>query len=217
MKIWAILGLLSFSSYMYSAKVGITFFILTILYILNDIGLFRSAQLGKGYFRSTSIVFKEYIGDYKKIGNSFSELCNISKEVNGKQMIGIYYDNPQNVRDVNKCRAIIGLMTKTQVPEDKLASLGMKQAFLPDTECIQWYFKLKFNILPLMLIGIKKFYGSLGNILKDQSLQKVFSLDISKPFYAIEVYDEKTINFYVPLKNHEKFFLHSQDNLTKNE
>jgi hypothetical protein len=217
MKIWAILGFLSLGLYFYSAKIGITFLVLTILYILNDIGLFRSANLGKGYFRSTNVVYKEYIGDYKKIGNAFCELSDAAKEVNSKQMIGIYYDNPENMKDVNLCRAIVGVMSKTPLAEDKLASLGMKQTTLPDTECIQWYFKLKFYVLPLMLIGIKKFYGSLNEIMKDKSLQKVFSFDITKPIYSIEVCDQKTINFYIPLKNHEKFFHHSQDNLTKNE
>jgi hypothetical protein len=215
MKIWLTLGLLSFGLYFYSAKVGITFLIVTVLYILNDIGLFKSAQLGKGYFRGTSIVYKEFVGNYTKIGQAFGELCNVGKEVDSKNMIGIYYDNPTNMKDQNNCRAVVGLLTKTQLSEEKLVSFGMKQATLPDTECIQWYFKLKFYILPLMIIGMKKFYGSLQNIIKDSSLQKIYSLDITKPLYSIEVYDSKTINFYIPLKNQEKFFLHTQDNLDK--
>jgi len=68
-----------------------------------------------------------------------------------------------------------------------------------------------------MVIGIFKFYKSLIQNLSDNYFKKMYKVS-GDPKTTIEIYsNDSKVEFYLPLFNHEKFFVYKYDEKPKNE
>jgi hypothetical protein len=221
---WFILLLIDFLFFVFiSFKASFFFFIfITMLYIWK-MGIFRGIHFQQSIFSHAEIYYIEYTGDYYQIYRELEKLMLIINKFNLSRIsystFGFYYDNPKKI-EASKCRAVIGIMKEIKNPSinstlakkeegfiEYLVRNSFKKATIPETESLFAYFPY---INPLSkVVGINKFYSTLDSSLQSEEFKKNFNMDRKKYKVSIEVYKGNTLFFYVPLKNHERFNLHS--------
>ena len=82
----------------------------------------------------------------------------------GKVMFGMYYDNPQKVKDPTKMRAVVGFLFKSKDQSEKdliiehLGRLGMKYANFDKTKCLFTTFEVKFPAIVSYMVAPAQFY-----------------------------------------------------------
>lgn len=208
----------------YSYSFRAFFFGLSFIFLMYiwDIGLFKGIKFYKGMFKNSEIFYTEYIGEYYQINKEFVKLNLIIQKFNLNKKFystfGIYYDDPKKV-DPKKCRAVIGILKETDISlrpsvaakdeelTNYLISNNFRRAILPESESIISTFPY---INPMsMMIGIKKFYSYLNSGLNSDEFKKTYKIDRKIYKFSVEVYQDEQIFFYIPLKNHDKFNLHS--------
>ncbi len=183
------------------------------LYFIYQLKLFQSIKFSLGYFPETELFYGEYLGEYKNIGNKFLELTQILmkfqiNDANYSQ-VGIYYDNPEKVKDPKKCRAVYGIARTDQGThgkdlEDYLLKSGFKKAVIPGTQCLTSLFEYVYKIS--MIIGIVKYYKALTKNMGDEGFKRQFT--VRGNFQgSVEVYTDKSIQFFMPYENEAKFNL----------
>ena len=182
-----------------------------------DLGLFSSLKIYTGSFLDCEYYYKEYQGEYKNIGNNFCELNSILKKFKlenneNYSTMGIYYDSPEKIVDLQKSRALFGIKRiniddkdKTQNSfEEFLIEKGFKKSLIPFTNCLISSFVMKYKIA--MLIGIQKFYSLLKTSLKNVDFKRQYNIK-EEVGPAVEVYSENEIKFFIPIRNIDKFNL----------
>jgi hypothetical protein len=208
--------------YSYSFRAFLIGLSIIFLKYIWDTGLFQGIKFYKGVFKNSEIFYTEYVGEYYQISKEFVKLNLIISKFNlNKQYystFGIYYDDPKKV-DSKKCRALIGIIKETDSTmrpsalakdedlTDYLITNSFKRAILPDSESLVATFPY-INTMSMM-IGIKKFYSSLDSGLNSEEFKKMYNIDRKKFKFSVEIYRDQEIFFYIPLKNHDKFNLHS--------
>ena len=75
-------------------------------------GFHHSIQVNEITLPPKVLLYKEYTGDYRKIGEAFTTLDKeLSQfDVKSYQSFGLYYDNPNLLADFSQSRAIIGIL-----------------------------------------------------------------------------------------------------------
>jgi hypothetical protein len=221
---WILLFILDLMIYWFhSFKMGAIFFVILFCKILWDIGFFKSVIFNARTLNRTEIYYKEFTGNYKNIGKEFEKLTllitkfKLSKDI--FSTFGLYYDNPKEVNP-DQCRAIIGIISypgsektdlnEINIPEDMidfLISFNFKKSTFPETPSIYTSFPF-VNVLSIFM-AIKKVYSQFER--KKPILMKEFNLDIKscKEQCSLEIYSQDAIHFYFPLKNKDRFRLHS--------
>ena len=213
--------------YFVSFRAGIMSLSMIFLKFIYDLGLFSSIKFYRGNFSQTEFFYKEFQDEYKNIGPYYVKL----HEILGKfklagndciSTIGIYYDNPREVKDPKLCRAVYGISKKIvdqlkpghsnkdsneSQMEEYLLENGFKKTVLPDTISLTASFYYKFQMS--VLIGIMKFYSALTTNLKSEEFKRQYGIKDSNPHFSVEVYDRNEIKFYIPTKNHDKFLISS--------
>jgi hypothetical protein len=218
--IWILIGLIDLLSYLFiSFHAGSIVFILCFLYILWEIGLFTGIKFTKGIFKECEIYYYEYVGEYFLIGKELEKLDLILKKFHSEKLgfipFAIYYDDPEKVKP-KTCRAVIGLMRRnleieiTKEQEEVITYMkenNLKKCNIPDSLSICSF----FHILNTMskVLGIRKIYTALHANMKNENWKKQFELKEESIPCSVEVYEKNIIEFYVPLKNQERFNLHS--------
>jgi hypothetical protein len=200
-----------------SFKSSLIFFIFIGIVYTTQMGLFRNFSFTSKIFKNSEIYYVDYIGDYQQIYREFEKFKFLMRKFNlGRHtysIFGIYYDDPNKV-ETNKCRAVIGIIK--EVNEQKISNKeedfityltnnNFKRGMLPDTESIVAEFK--FNNPMSMVVGTQKFYRAIKSSMKSDEFRKKYNIEKSKFKLSIEVYADKKVNFYIPLKNHDKFKL----------
>lgn len=127
-------------------------FVLAILIsFLIYIGLFHPISLVPSKLGPYTIFYLEYIGPYHKIGPIF---VNVAKDTRAffkfALPFGIYYDNPNNIADKSKCRAVVGIILNSgeaDIEEKKTefqkSHTKYKFGELPIVDCIKTEFPWK--------------------------------------------------------------------------
>lgn len=139
------------------------------------------------------ILYKVYQGSYYKISSSLDKIISKSKEIFKKdqsniKFFGVYYDNPNNLKDINKCRAIIGILynqnneNKIQFNAEEFIKENKDYHYkaLPSFKSIGCIFPL-FNYFT-MLINIIRGYPA---IMKYAEEKKIKDLQA----FSMEMYD----------------------------
>lgn len=206
----------------FSLKVAILGLIALFLKWLYDMGIFTSITFFIGNFNKAQVFFTDYTGPYHDIGKKFEQVSGIISKFNLDETytpFGIYYDDPKVV-EPTKCRAVVGILKKCSMdlrstmnkqasPElmEYLLSNGFKSGILSDTASVMsnFYYINKMS----MMLGTKKFYSALEKNLNDSEFTKTFNIDKAKISCFVEVYTKNNIYFYIPVKNHEQFNLHT--------
>jgi hypothetical protein len=220
--IYFVIDLIFFS--FFSNKVGLIGLVLIFLKIILDTGILKGIKFYKSIIKNSEIFYIEHVGEYNEIHKEMQKLDLIMKKFNLNELystFGIYYDDPDKVNPKD-CRAVIGIirekeneMRKSAILRDEnltdyLISNNFKKGILPDTEAVLATFK---NNNPLcMMVGIKKFYAALKSGLKSEEFRKMYNIDRNKYKCSLEIYHSKykEIHFLIPLKNHDKFNLHTR-------
>jgi DNA gyrase inhibitor GyrI len=210
---WFYLGLLDLAILYLAPKIGSVFFIILFLKILSDLNVFRRVNIGKTYFPGYEIYYREFVGNYKNIANSF---INLRKDLGltcDAHTLGIYYDNPKEC-DPNKCRAIVALINDKNYnfSDEQLNSLGLKKTKLPSVECLSEYFSLVS--LAFVMIPIKKFYSAFVKFMNDKESVKRYHFEPRANFFSVEVYRKDRVTFYVPTKHNDEFLIHTGGSTT---
>lgn len=198
----------------FSFKTGLMFSSLLFFKFLWDCGLFTKIYFFKGNLNNCDIYYYEYTGEYQFLNKEFSKISTLMNKFKLNKLFssfGIYYDDPSKV-DPKKCRAVVGIMQHQTTENykdffDYLLENSFKKAYLPITPAICSTFPLK-NMISLM-IGIKKHYSTLKEKLKNEEFQREFDIDDKRMKLSVEVYRNSQMEFYIPTKNLDKFYLHS--------
>ena len=132
------------------------------------------------------------------------------------RLLGIYYDDPSNLVNRSKMRAVIGfyLDEPNEEIETYFKNKGYKRAELPTVPTITGQMEDKCG-LSHMLAPLK-FYKSLAYHIKENKSKYSGKADFSKGIGpSFEVYEDKTMKYYWPFEEQEKFQLseHPQPDL----
>lgn len=85
--------------------------ILIILVFLAYMGVFTKLRVIRTKLGPLKIFYLEYIGEYKKIGPKYNKICtDMSIYFKFARPVGIFYDSPDQIEDLSKCRAVIGFL-----------------------------------------------------------------------------------------------------------
>lgn len=182
-------------------------------------GLFKGINIYTNYLFEGVLYSKEYEGSYDNLGKIFEEMKTIIKKFKKEKhylLMGIYYDNPANKKtDPNKCRATIGIFRKKiggsfKIDEDLesyvLSECNLQKHMIPKVKAL--YGKWEYKNSLVMQRGISKFYTNLFANLQKPSYCKTYKIEKEKLTCAIELYEKKKINFYVPLEKMDEFKLY---------
>ena len=194
-----------------------------IVRFLHSLGILRSPKIFKGAFNEGVAYLKDYKGSYRNKA-AFEEASQIIKKFNLKDfsVIGIFYDRPNETKE-NEFRYSVGVFRKNigfpePVPEEfeiYCKTNNYYSAEFPVTTSLysMWDYSNKLS----MVIGIFKFYKSLIQNLSDNYFKKMYKVS-GDPKTTIEIYsNDSKVEFYLPLFNHEKFFVYKYDEKPKNE
>lgn len=208
-KFWFILIPFNILSYLlFSFKTGAVVFILSFLYSLWRIGLFRSIIFLRNNFEECLVYYYDYVGEYYNISKEFEKISILTQKYKLKHAIpfGIYYDDPRKV-DPKTCRAVVGILKRGGKQEEDweiLKESNYRKDYIPTSLCLSANFP-HVNSMSLV-IGIKKFYNSLRTNIKKESWRNAYGLKEDIPC-SVEIYGESLLEFFVPIENAEEFNL----------
>lgn len=195
--------------------------LVALYFILKKLGFFRGVAIHTGNNAEGVYYFKNFEGNYEKLGGLIEEMKGIIKKFKKENkyfILGIYYDNAINPSykktDPNKCRATIGIFKKKLSSKFKIDEeletyvtndLKLNKTMLPKVKCLlaEWTYSNKIA----MMKGMKVFYDQLFANLQQESYCNSLHIDKSALSCAYEVYEHKKIMFYVPTENISEFML----------
>lgn len=174
-------------------------------------GVFRSIDIVEKRFEGGTLFYTDYLGHIRNIGSRFQQICADSSKVFGRvedgvSPTGIYYDDPNSIRDPDRLRACTGLMVKPALlnadVEKQLISLGYKKAILPAVGSIYGKFPAKLGLS--CVLGAMKFYPGLYKFVADNQ-EKYSKADMSQEGGSIEVIEGGWIHYYFPYEKYTEF------------
>ena len=121
---------------------------------------------------------------FQKIDGIIKENRSAHKAFNrqGKLMFGMYYDNPDRVKDVNKMRAVVGFLfspkdeTERDLILEHLGRLGLKYARISETKALYTVFEVKFPSIISYMVAPSQFYNEVEKyIRKRRKLREMLS------------------------------------------
>jgi hypothetical protein len=182
-----------FSTYKYTI-IFLLFWIFIYLFgfFLTSIGM--DIDLVK--LENSEIYYQEYTGDYAKLFSRLSEFNKIKRKFklscNEYSPFGIFYDDPFNVADLNKCRAVVGIIkhpekfissldpnfknienksiqnknseTNEKELKEYLKNQNFKFTRLLDSQCIQGSYLSMFSVQNSLFIWISKLITEMSNL-----------------------------------------------------
>ena len=202
-------------------RAGIISLFIVIYRLLSIFGITTTPQIFQNHFSSGICYVKNYTGSYSSHVDAFINVDKIIKEknLNDFSIIGLYYDNPETVKE-DKLRCSIGLYIKNEggcslSPEDEkfLINDGFKKHELVDSKSLYicWNYINVFS----MMIGIRKCYALMRKKMKSKHFMESFQIKEEQIKVSIEIYDNfygnKNIHFYVPFENGDKFLIYQND------
>jgi hypothetical protein len=217
---WIFILFIDFLIFLFiSFKASFIFFIISGTIFIWRMGFFRRILFNTGVLKEIDIYYKEYTGDYYYIYEEYEKIDLIINRLklnkNEYFPFGLYYDDPKKT-EASKCRAIVGIIKEIKEKENKkeenntescVISKGYKKSNLPETDCLFSFFEF---INPMSkVLGINKFYSTLESSLQSEQFRKTFNIDKKKYKLSVEIYKGDKVFFFVPLKNYERFNLHS--------
>lgn len=154
-----------------SLLVLLSVFVLTILLALIYFGLFDEIEVKVGgppfEFGGRRIAYKRAKGKYNEAGSLFTEVCSLVPKLDS---VGLYFDDPETVKDVNKCRFIVGAILGNEEPQCQqdqklLVSKGFHLALLPDVDHVV-YSTFPFKGIVSVVIAVRRVYPRLKEYIK---------------------------------------------------
>jgi hypothetical protein len=216
--------LLFFSSYKYTI-IYLLFWIFVYLFgfFFTSIGL----DLDVTKLDKSEIFYQEFTGDYSKLYNKLSDFQIIKKKFKLAPLdyypFGIFYDDPTEVNDVTKCRAVYGIIKFSKEENKELLIFCKNENFkydtIPETQCFNGnYFSMfhlqnSFIFIAKLIIEMTnmKFFRRLFLPRWKENKVKMARINYRKHYGVLEIIRENKIDMYVPVENEKKFLFHSID------
>jgi len=174
----------------------------------------------------SDVVYIQNVGDYKKMYYKLPEFGKIKKmfKLNEHYLpFGIFYDNPDKIENVNKCRSVYGIIkdkTKEKSPMHKemidyLSKNGFKTGTLPKSECFKGFYSSWFNVqnsfIFIASVIIKfvnyKFFSRLFTPKWKINKVKIARKNYFKKHGVLEIFRPYEINLFIPVENENEFLL----------
>ena len=196
---------------------------------LNMFSFFCTSQGIELYFESikeSEILYKEYTGDYQKIYYKLSEFHIIKQlfKLNDSYLpFGIFYDNPQKVDSVIKCRAVCGIIREKESEKslyhkemlEFLNKNGYKLRSIPQAECLKGtyesWFSLQNSYIFIARIIIKiinyKFFSRMFMPKWKINKIKIARKNYKKKYGVLEIIRSYKTDFFIPVERENQFIL----------
>jgi len=183
--------------------------LLTIFFTLLYLGYFSNVEVKAGSspipFANKTFVYKSFKDNYSGIGYQFTVLHNLTacqpddlrKKLSDAVAVGIYYDEPNAVKD--ECRFTVGLLLVGQSDCEQVKELFKEQNYefttFPDVDnVVSATFPFKGSVsIP---IAIRAVYPRLNEFIKEK---KLFA------YPSMEFYEKDIIHFILPLDKQKEF------------
>ena len=186
------------------------------------LGFFKKMQINESVFPGGTFIYSDWKGEIKSVGEAFG---NISAEfvrirdaskipIRGHPM-GIYYDDPSNLKNPSDFRACIGfLINKSEEGANQLIETfrneGFKCVDVPRVQTIHGDFPLKVRMISYPMGAMKFYPASLRYIGEHkQKYENLFKQNSNQDSGSIELTIDNTIHFHWPMELREKFALSS--------
>ena len=158
----------------------------------------REREMGPFYF-----AFDKHQGEYQKIGPVFSKLYYrlMNDNIESKQGLGIYFDNPRVVEKIN-LRSIAACIVDGSKPENRsVLERKYMTGEIPKSVCAVAEFPYKGNLS--VFLGVMRVYPKLMAWLSekkcpDMPLLELYDQEAGKIFYIAP--------FHLPAEDFRKFF-----------
>lgn len=219
MKSWSIIFLVTIISHLYLPVIITIPVLLFLIYkILSDLHVIGKAKFALLTLKKGKYYFKNYKGEYSKLGNEFNKFSSILEKFKLNNtydinLFGIYYDDPKKV-PLEECRAVIGIVIINDSIfkdlEEFLQAEKYKFVEIEHTSSVVSRYNLAHN--SFIFFAIKQFYKCLEMKLNDEEFLKRYKIsDKNKIPGVIEIYKNNMIEFYIPIVNEENFKLYKEE------
>jgi hypothetical protein len=179
---------------------GVALVISSVLIFMGYIGFFAKINIEDKEEGGYTVVGKEFVGEYSKVGKSMLDVDKELKNVGiaSTKGFGIYYDDPQKVPS-DKCRSLVGdiLEEKDLNRIEELKGKGFKVDTITRISSIVAYFPIKSSWS--YMIGPMKVYPEFSKYISEKKY---------KTTKSIEIYDvpNKKIIFIMPYSKQESSY-----------
>ncbi|KAL4489784.1 hypothetical protein ABPG72_022424 [Tetrahymena utriculariae] len=169
-------------------------------------GAFSDVEFRESMYGPQDFVYLNRIGNYENLGSDWAKVQNeVYKQFNNVLFIGIYYDNPEQLKDPNQARASLGFSVdnnekdKIKVFLDNNPSYKLVQ--LPEVKSYSTSFPYKSQFS--LIVVKEKVYPKVNELVSEKKLS---------PYCLVETYylqqKNKQVNFDIPTgENSQKYFL----------
>jgi len=130
-------------------------------------GVFKKIQITETTFYGGTFIYKDYQGHIKNVRKAFGLIVadlDAWKRQQVRQITlpctGVYYDDPHNLKDPEKCRASVGFLVpfRSEQAVEHFKKLSYKQKQLPQVQAVHGAFPYR---MPLSFtLGSVKYYPS---------------------------------------------------------
>eukprot|EP00347_Sterkiella_histriomuscorum_P018272 403346144 len=194
----------------------IIFALISLLFFAWYLGVFQSVKISEDTFHGGTFIYKDWQGHIKNVGVHFGDTMKDLNDFKKNEvrkfnlpMMAIYYDQPNNLKDSNKCRASVGMLL--QFKSEKIPKFfqdrGYKIQKLPTVQALHGQFPCYIRLS--CFIGALKFYTAVWRFTHANSAQYGQSMQKSKG--AIELNEGGFIKYYFPIENQQEFNLTIHD------
>jgi ribosomal protein S17 len=164
-------------------------------------------------FNGQEVAYKLGRGPYSEAGHLFTELSgdlvreDPENHVQGLPTIGIFYDDPEKVKEVSRCRYAVGVILPSEGDPHRerlktgLEARGYSTTSLPVIDHVV-YSVFPFRGVFSILIAVKRVYPRLKQYIKEHNL-------CAHP--CIEIYEGDKIYFIEPLSKQDQFYLFPEE------
>ncbi|CAI2380221.1 unnamed protein product [Moneuplotes crassus] len=186
-------------------------------------GAFKSMNIHTTSLGYREAFYRPFQGSFEKdIYPAFNEVMKDIKQLEEKQKsdkienvnsFGIYYDNPDDLKDRAKCRADIGFTFNNKGLDDtareelkkSYEEKGYQYTTFKTTDALHENFAIKYPMWVSFWIASYKWYPAAKKRLFENGTLAKLSKGVEYGF--IEVYENGNIEFYGPLEHFEDFHL----------
>lgn len=178
---------------MKKALIGLFILVASVVVSLSYYGLFakieiREVEMGPYYF-----AFDKHQGEYQNIGPVFSKLYYrlMNDNIDSKQGLGIYFDNPRLVEKSN-LRSIAACLVEGKDPKTRgVLERKYRVGEIPRSLCAVVEFPYKGNLS--VVLGVMRVYPKLGEWLKDKEypdmpLLELYDQAAGKTYYIAPIH-----------------------------
>ena len=130
-------------------------------------------------------------------------------------MLGMYYDDPNQVKNKTNMRAVVGFIIKPsndaqrELIKSQFVKYGYKYMNIDKpTKCLFAKFDIKPPRTVAYMVSPAQFYRQVDEFIwKHKKLRNMMALSTTKNMWGVELYNEECIYFHKPLENFHYFDL----------